>query len=592
MTMYFRELQRESNIQHQRFYESISPRHMNINGHPIASSESNYYSPYSALPAPSEADQLYQEWLTFSRWLKSEEERLAGSDSARARLPYRGRPMLAQNTDDETISVLNRIRMEVDDALVIEQNRVRGERGRREHAPANDTMRREVQAMPEYRRAYTLSDDISMSDSVATIRATRPNSISISPTGSPQLEPPSPNLGGWGSLVAEPSSASQRRASSVRTTDSRLDAPRAYRSSVSGSEWSTAATTPDGISPNPRASALSLANLTLGEPALKWVPLCHKVQVERVTPKGAEMKNCDIHWCYREDAGISLRVLYASTSSFLPDGRPQAKTWITQDFRSTGPPIPLTTTYPDGYVSIGFPGSTMGHLSKPCSNVSYTFADPAAAKKFQTLLYTDNGQTDAKLLYERPVCVSSNLYPNECRHTNLRLWRKRGQHNSAFLGIAQQQMPEVLVLLYYTNNLPEDSAHWVEEQHYAFECLSDSALKESSSTKLKLVFCKDTARRSSTGSKLFSQRRRSSNKGRSSIDPIEENTALSSGGRNASRNSQALSITPSVSSSSSAASASPDESVNCWGYSELKIEFQSKEDRKDFLKIWRAYMPK
>jgi hypothetical protein len=36
--------------------------------------------------------------------------------------------------------------------------------------------------------------------------------------------------------------------------------------------------------------------------------------------------------------------------------------------------------------------------------------------------------------------------------------------------------------------------------------------------------------------------------------------------------------------------ASITQAVNRFGYSELKIEFQSKDDRKEFLKIWGEYV--
>ena len=350
-----------------------------------------------------------------------------------------------------------------------------------------------------------------------------------------------------------------------------------------------------------KLSVTSLATIALGEGALDWNSLCRKVQVERKSAEHVhgreriivESKECDIHWRYREDTGISLRALYRSSK----DNKP--KPWTMQHFPATGPSIPLTTTYTDGEVSVDFPRGSFGRLDKHWTDIKYTFSGYDSAEKFQTLLYTNNGTDAAELKYDRPILsISSDKNPTECRGRNLRLWRR----SETYLDENGLVTFDVLVLLFYTSAL-EDKGHWVEEPHYAFEWLTDSTYKKDNE-KLTLVFSKDPAKW--TPDKLF--QRRKSSKGSFSNDtaaaaprsPIfsrkrndsMEIPELTRSGTGVSVASSAVSIksSRSIFGRSNGSGSLRAGNLNRFGYSELEIKFQNKKDRRAFLDVWKEYV--
>jgi hypothetical protein len=266
-----------------------------------------------------------------------------------------------------------------------------------------------------------------------------------------------------------------------------------------------------------------------------------------------------------------------------------------QSFPATGPSIPLTTSYPDGDVSIDFPRASYGRLDKRCADIKYTFAGQEASHDFQTLLYTNNGADDAQLLFDRCVLtVSSNLNKPECRGKNVRLWRKSEEYNG--------KVVDVLLLLFYTSALPDERAHWVEEPHHAFQCLTDVMCKKVSD-KVTLVFSKEPGRWNKD--KLF-QRRKSSFASTASASP-----ATLTERRDSSQSILSLPPSPdipnlvrsgthtsvvSVTSIKSSRSTfgrlghSRTGDLNRFGYNELEIKFQSKSDRKDFVMLWQQHV--
>lgn len=583
---------------------------------------SSHATALRALPAPSEADQLYKDWLVFSRWLKSEDDRIAQESGLSRPLSLGDTPAAAPSGDPQTAAILYHLRRELEDAIIIEENRAkRTAVETRTHLGPSDAVRQELRNLPQVpQRTYTLDTDHSgdfsrfaahhpdLSESTATIQ---PGHITPSPTSSPILAPdieqsyftsmnwtPSPSSALKSSSVGRTSSVSTGRSSVIMSPTDQL--------SVAGLDINTIGTTPEDLSSShplrSKLSATSLATIVLGEGALEWNKLCRRVQVERTTPSGVESRECDIHWRYREDAGISIRSVYRLGK--------EVKVWMTQKFPATGPSIPLSTSYPDGDVSIDFPRSSFGRLDKRCTDIKYTFNGHEPSLKLQTLLYTNNGKDAADLLFDRPILtISSNLNKPECRGKNIRLWRTAEEYE----GVGGCKTADVLVLLFYTSALSEEKGHWVEEPHYAFQWLSEDMCKKSSD-KLTLTFSKEPGKWSRD--KLF-QRRKSSHS--STIeDPV--NPAVR---RDSTQLPQSPSTCPKLpnltrsstrtSVASSAASIRSSQSdfgfgsdisfarkkagarrrmgnLNRFGYSELEIRFQNKTDRKDFVGMWQQYV--
>lgn len=563
----------------------------------------------NALPPPSEAEDLYTEWQAFSRWLKSEDERLASQAGNLVRpLSLGGTPAGAQNGDEQTAAVLYHLRRELEDAIKIEENRAKREK--RTNLSPSDAVRREVSNLaPIPHRTYTVDSDfsgnfsrfdnraLSMSDSVATIRplpttpspTTTTSPMALSPTGSPMIAHSYFDPVDWESgSPTTSSSQGPSRTPSVSTTRSSESTSPGAGSLPGGLGISTAETTPSETTQplRHRLSAGSLVSIALGAGALQWNNLCTKVQVERTTIQGVETRKCTLAWRYREDAGITIRSLYRSSSSG------EVKPWIMQHFPATGPSIPLTISYADGDVSIEFPRRSYGRLEKRCTDIKYTFADAESSTKFQTLLYTNNDKDAAELLYDRPVLtISSNLHKPECRGKNLRLWKR----SEVQLGLNGIERTDVLVILFYTSALPEEKAHWVEEPHYAFQWLDDAVYKKSSD-RLTLVFSKEPGK--FTRDKVFQRRKSSKSSDHSdagtAVTPVQGGSTDTtrpqrSGTMSSSTSTSALSIR---SRSSIFGSGRPSiaGNLNRFGYSELEIKFQSKADRKEFLDIWRDFV--
>ena len=581
LTVYSR-LHLESTKQTQRLLDTAPFRSMSLGGQWYTSNAfaSSSRTDPRALPATDDADGLYQEWLVFSRWLKSEDERIAQEAGLTRPLSLGDTPAAAPSGDPQIAAALYRLRRELEDAIVIEENRAkRAAVERRTHLAPSDAVRQEVRSLPPApMRTYTLDTEFSgifskfnaPSDLYASASTIRPPDTTPSPKASPGGGPQ--NHSSFGNV-------STRSAPHYATSSTPAH-------SVPFTPATSSKTTPELSS---RLSIASLATIALGDSALDWKPLCRKVQVERKPHSGPPAsRECDIHWRYNEDAGIAIRSVYRSSE--------KAKVWTMQTFPATGPSIPLTTAYPDGDVSIDFPRASHGRLDKRCTDIKYIFANQESSSKMQTLLYTNNGVEAAELLFDRCVLtVSSNLNKPECRGKNVRLWRKSEEQDD--------KVADVLVLLFYTSALPDEQAHWVEEPHYAFQWLTDDACAKSSD-KLSLVFSKEPGKWNRD--KLF-QRRKSSS---ASVSPVADASPTSRRDSGQSVRSPPASPgmtallrrdtqTSIVSSTSNLSSRSlfgqrPGRNrvgdLNRFGYSELEIKFKSTSDRKDFIALWQQHV--
>ncbi|ORY11458.1 hypothetical protein BCR34DRAFT_538353 [Clohesyomyces aquaticus] len=568
----------ESTKQTQRLLDSAPQRSISFGGQVYTTNAIGGSSVpnRNALPPPSEADQLYRDWLIFNKWLRNEDERIARESGSGPRpLSYGQTPALMASEDAETAAVLYRLQREIEDAITIEENRAkRVAVEKRTNLSPSDAIRREVRDMPQVPgRTFTLDSDMSLSAfdinpmaySDATIRPTSIQSPPVSPMGSPRIE-----IGQFTSINWNDHSPDLSRTSSLSSgrgsfSSTGLDAR------LTSSSPSTAQTTPADRPLKPRFSTSSLTTLALGDGALEWNSLCRKVQVERNTGRLTESRICDIHWRYREDHGLSIRSVYKDPKT------KKVQVWIAQHFPATGPSIPLSTAYGDGEVSIDFPRSSFGRLDKGCTDIKYTLADESASGKLQTLLYSNNGKDRVTLLFDRPILtISSDKNKPECRGKNLRLWRRTETHDD----LEGTMSVDVLVVLFYTSALAEDRAHWVEEPHYAFEWLDEGVYKKSSST-LKLPFSKEPGKW--TRQKLFKGRKSSSS------TATETPTGLS---RVNTSTSIASSSAFSIRSSRSELFGPPNRTnnLNRFGYSKLEVEFRSKKDRKDFVDIWRQFV--
>lgn len=534
-----------------------------------------------ALPAADDANGLYQEWLVFSRWLKSEDERLAQEAVLTRPLSLGDTPAAVPSGDPQTAAALYRLRRELEDAIVIEENRAkRAAIEKRTHLAPSDAVRQEVKSLPPApMRTYTLDSEFSGIFS-RFVTASVPNTSVSTPLRSID-NAPSPKVspkGGWQNQSyfenASTDSDSQSAISQTSAHPALLSPAMAPK------------TTPE---PSSRLSIASLAMIDLGDSALDWKPLCRKVQVERKPHSGPpESRECDIHWRYNEDAGIAIRSAYRYSE--------KVKVWTVQAFPATGPSIPLTTAYPDGDVSIDFPRGSCGRLDKRYTDIKYTFANQETSSKLQTLLYTDNGIEAAELLFDRCVLrVSSNLNKPECRGKNIRLWRKSEEHND--------KVVDVLVLLFYTSALPDEQAHWVEEPHYTFQWLTEDACAKSSD-RLTLVFSKEPGKWNRD--KLF-QRRKSSSASLSSDADTSPASRRDSGQSARSppaspgittlfrRDTQSsiVSTTSNLTTQSMFGQRTGCKRVgdlNRFGYNELEIKFKSKSDRNDFVVLWQQHV--
>ena len=77
----------EATKQTQRLLDLAPFRTVSFGGHAYTTNAvgSSSRTTPNALPAPSDADQLYKDWLIFSRLLKDEDERLAIENRSTAR---------------------------------------------------------------------------------------------------------------------------------------------------------------------------------------------------------------------------------------------------------------------------------------------------------------------------------------------------------------------------------------------------------------------------------------------------------------------------------------------------------------------------
>lgn len=589
-----RRLHLEATKQTQRLLDTVPFRSMSLGGQWYTSNAfaSSSRTDPRALPATDDAEGLFQEWLVFSRWLKSEDDRIAQEAGLERPLSLGDTPAAAPSGDVQTASVLYHLRKELEDAIVIEENRTkRAAVERRTHLAPSDAIRQEVKNLPAVpQRTYTLDSDFSgmfsrfdahksMNDSMATIR---PDNTTPSPGTSPKTTSSGAQLD-----QSYFDHVYSGRTPSISASESSFaTSPTSLRLSSA-----TADTTPEMSSSHrlhSRFSVTSLVTLALGESALEWKRLCHKVQVERRMPSGPpESRECDIHWRHTEDAGIVIRSVYRSNGA--------VKVWTMQTFPATGPSIPLSTSYPDGDLSLDFPRASYGRLDKKCVDIKYIFPGQEASLRLQTLLYTNNGVDAAEMLFDRCVLtVSSNLNKPECRGKNIRLWKKSEEHRDSTV--------DVLVLLFFTSALPEERAHWVEEPHYAFQWLTDDMSKKSSD-KVTLVFSKEPGRWNRD--KIFQHRKSSSASTASATTTTpaqRRDSGLSTRSPPTSPVLPSLTRTGTHTSGMSAISNRSSQSIfgrsgrnrvgdlNRFGYNELEIRFQSKSDRKDFVEIWQQFV--
>jgi hypothetical protein len=600
----------------------LEPRHraMSLGGQWYTSgalATSSQHAPL-ALPAPEDEHPLYKDWEIFNRWLKSEDQRVTHELDVVRPSSWGDTPAPIPSGDRDAASALYHLRREVEDAILLEENRSkRMASKKRSHLAPTDAMEQKVRNMPPApTRTYTLQTEHSgnfsqfeshpeshnfMENSVSTLRPNHNTpSPRTSPVGSPQIEREYFGSGAWVPSPASSAMSPELGRSSVSTTRTSLSMSPDTRLSVSfGLGISTAGTTPDDALVNnlhPVLSATSMATIALGEGALQWSSLCRKVHVERKSSKVdngkerfvTESQVCDIHWRYREDFGISIRALYRSKT----DGK--AKVWTVQDFLATGPSIPLTTTI-DKEISVSFPRGSFGKLDKHWVDITYTFTTFEASAAFQTLLYSNNGKDAAELLFDRPIrTISSDKHRPECRGRNLRLWRRTEMRlePSGLVGVV------VLMLLFYTSCL-EGKGHWVEEPHYAFEWLSEPTYKKESD-KLTLEFSKDAAKW--TTDKLFPGRKSSQSSAHSEVptSPITAKRKDSMGIPGITRSGTHEAAMPVASTAASIRSSRSifgkrDQSstaggTNRFGYSKLDIEFMNSKDRRAFLDVWRTYV--
>ncbi|KNG49266.1 mfs phs inorganic phosphate transporter [Stemphylium lycopersici] len=590
----------EATKQTQRLLDEVPSRTVTFGGRSYSENVLVLPSQHSPLPLPAPDEHpLYSEWKIFDRWLQSEDRRIAEEAKHSRPLSLGNTPAVAPGNDEYTAAILYHLRQQVDDAILLEENRAkRMPAEKRSHLAPSDAMRQEVRNMPQApTRTYTLDTD--HSGNFTGFQDFRTSSYSSTvgpgpcPTLSPTSDPNSPHAGpcfglvDWEQPPTNPKAVQDTGRSPSILTQSSMSCPPASPALSSGADVSTTETTPEILtSPNPRnsLSRASLATIALGGAALEWKTICRSAEVERKSVKhGAESRECDILWRYREDTGISLCAVYHSSK----DGK--LRPWIEQGFLATGPSIPLTTTYADGAVSIDFPRGSFGKLDKQYTDVKYTFAGYDSAKKFQTLLYTNNGSDPAVLHFDRPiVAISSNKNSTECRGRNLRLWLRPETH-------LEDDGPvtfDVLVLLFYTSALG-DKGHWVEEPHYAFEWLADATYKKDSD-KLKLVFSKNPTRWKTD---KLSLRRKSSSTctvpKSPFVTPRKRNDSMeipdltrSATGASALSNSSNKSTKSGLGSRDN--STHPGN-LNRFGYSELDIKFHTKKDRRAFLDIWKEY---
>jgi hypothetical protein len=574
-----------------------------------ASTQSSPSSPL-ALPAPEEAHPLYKDWEMFNRWLKNEDERMNHDLQLVPRPSSWGdTPAAAPSGDAEISAVLYRLQCEVQDAILFEENRAkRTAIERRSHLAPSDAMKQQVREMPPAPRqrintldtvtsagSYSYFDTHNTMDaSTATMRpdASTP-SPKASPSTSPRIEEEYFTSNPWvHSPSASPIIQSNGRLSfstigsrNSITSDSHLSPLHGL-----GINSSTAHTTPDTALSTTIRNSLStpyLAPIALPNSIMSLNKLCRKVKVERKSTSLVhgksrdifERETCDVHWCYREDRGISLIAKYRSTRTN------HVKVWTQQDFPAIGPAIPLTTTI-DGEVSIDFPRGSFGVLDKSWTDIRYTFPDTESSVVFQSLLYTNNGKDPGELLFDRPIrSLSSDKNKPECRGRNLRLWRRTEI-------LAQADGPasaNVLILLFYTSCL-EEKGHWVEEPHYAFEWLTESICKKKSDS-LTLAFSKDPEKWSSD--KLF-QRRKSSSSSIAPTSPIstkrKDSMEIPGITRSGTGASSAASIKSTRTFFARSKASTRIGNMNAFGYAKFDIEFQNTRDRRDFVEIWQKHV--
>jgi hypothetical protein len=290
-----------------------------------ASSQSSPSSPL-ALPAPDDVHPLYKDWEIFNRWLKTEDERL-GQDLQLVRPSSWGdTPATGAGGDAGTSAVLHRLRCEVEDAILFEENRAkRAAVEKRSHLTPSDAMKRKVREMPPAPRprTYTIDTEASssydpfsspayMGDSMTTIR---PGPSTPSPTsGSPQMQH---EYFGPSHSVQSPSSMSHNLGrTSVSTSRSMSSDGHLSPSFGLGIDaTSTVGTSPEDAFSYTLSRVLSTASLVplnIGDGALQWTEVGGKALVERKSSEKLngkektifETQECYVHWRYREDGGI------------------------------------------------------------------------------------------------------------------------------------------------------------------------------------------------------------------------------------------------------------------------------------------------
>jgi hypothetical protein len=303
-----RRLHLEATKQTQRLLDAAPSRIVNLGGRSYSTTALGNTSQRNllALPAPDEHP-LYSEWRIFDRWLQEEDDRITQEAGLTRPLSLGDAPATAPNGDVQTAAILYHLRQQVDDAILLEENREkRATAGKRSHLAPSDAMKQKVRNMPPApSRTYTIGSDDSvnvtgfdqcgMSSSSATVRPDPTTPSPSSPTtGSPRNES---YFGTFNFEYSPSGSVSVGRPPSVSTNRSSPNYSPSSRPSISGPEVSTAGTTPEmSHALRHSLSRTSLATIALGEAALTWKRVCDtkdtKAKVERTSVTyGPEPKN-------------------------------------------------------------------------------------------------------------------------------------------------------------------------------------------------------------------------------------------------------------------------------------------------------------
>ncbi|OCK82251.1 hypothetical protein K432DRAFT_229778 [Lepidopterella palustris CBS 459.81] len=323
-------------------------------------------------------------------------------------------------------------------------------------------------------------------------------------------------------------------------------------------QWPTNPSFPNTPMTSPPSKALqpepigTFAKLDLPPAALDWTCISDNAKIEYRNTKGRQGPSpCIINHAFRFNRGLSIRAVLKSDKGFID----QDKDIIKQEFPNGQTPIPLAVhnLKNEKEVFISFPQGLCGYIGESKVLITQYTLQGEDSKAFQSILY---GQ---ELMFSKNIrAIHSDKYKEECKTQSLRLWKNEG----------------VLTLLFYTNTRPEkknDPHCWVEEPHTAFERLKDSEISKKTD-KLTLRFSRKPKEHEKSKLKFGAK-----DKGKNCDD----------------QSMRRISTFSTVSSASSTISVSSNvRTINRHGFNWLEIEFKSREDRKLFVDVWQAHVPR